>query len=76
MRLLLDLTNRDNSGTFRCHRVAKLAEIGLDRIRLRGYSFLEKILLRCQQVGCRICETPVLFKNHRGGVTKINKARR
>ena len=36
MRLLLDLTNRDNSGTFRCYRVAKLAEIGLDRVRLRG----------------------------------------
>ena len=72
-RLLLGLKTRDNSGSFRCYRVAKLAEIDLDRVRSRGYSFQEEILFWCRQVGCRMGETPILFENRRAGVSKINK---
>ena len=71
-RLLLGLRTRDNSGSFRCYRVSKLAEIDLDRIHSRGYSYLEEILYRCRQVGCRMGETPILFENRRAGVSKIN----
>jgi dolichol-phosphate mannosyltransferase len=71
-RLLLGLKTRDNSGSFRCYRVSKLAEIGLDRIRSRGYSYLEEILFLCRQVGCRMGETPILFEDRRAGVSKIN----
>jgi dolichol-phosphate mannosyltransferase len=71
-RLLLGLRTRDNSGSFRCYRVAKLAKIDLDRVRSRGYSYLEEILFRCRQVGCRMGETPILFENRRAGVSKIN----
>jgi dolichol-phosphate mannosyltransferase len=72
-RLLLGLKTRDNSGSFRCYRVAKLAEIDLDRVRSRGYSFQEEILFWCKEVGCRMGETPILFENRRSGVSKINK---
>jgi dolichol-phosphate mannosyltransferase len=72
-RLLLGLKTRDNSGSFRCYRVSKLAQIDLDRIRSRGYSYLEEILFLCRQVGCRMGETPILFENRRAGVSKINK---
>jgi dolichol-phosphate mannosyltransferase len=71
-RLLLGLKTRDNSGSFRCYRVSKLAEIGVDRIRSRGYSYLEEILFLCRQVGCRFAETPILFEDRRAGVSKIN----
>jgi dolichol-phosphate mannosyltransferase len=71
-RLLLGLKTRDNSGSFRCYRVSKLAEIGVDRIRSRGYSYLEEILFLCRQVGCRMGETPILFEDRRAGVSKIN----
>jgi dolichol-phosphate mannosyltransferase len=71
-RLLLGLRTRDNSGSFRCYRVAKLAEIDLGRVRSRGYSYLEEILFRCRQAGCRMGETPILFENRRAGVSKIN----
>ena len=37
-RLLLGLKSKDNSGSFRCYRVSKLAEIDLGRVRSRGYS--------------------------------------
>jgi dolichol-phosphate mannosyltransferase len=72
-RLMLGLTSRDNSGAFRCYRVSKLAEIDFDRIRSRGYSFQEEILFWCQAVGCRIGETPIVFKDRRAGSSKINQ---
>ncbi len=71
-RLLLGLTSKDNSGAFRCYRVSKLAEIDLDQVRSRGYSFQEEILYWCKSVGCRIGETPILFENRRAGTSKIN----
>ena len=71
-RLMLGLSSRDNSGSYRCYRVSKLAEIDLDQVRSRGYSFQEEILFWCQEVGCRIGETPILFENRRSGVSKIN----
>jgi dolichol-phosphate mannosyltransferase len=71
-RLMLGLTSRDNSGAFRCYRVSKLAEIDFDQVRSRGYSFQEEILFWCQQVGCRMGETPIVFRDRRAGVSKIN----
>jgi len=71
-RLMLGLTSKDNSGAFRCYRVAKLAQIDLDQVRSRGYSFQEEILFWCKSVGCRIGETPILFENRREGASKIN----
>jgi len=73
-RLFLGLPSKDNSGSYRCYRVSKLAAIGLrDNVRSRGYSFMEEILFWCRQVGCRIGETPIVFENRRAGVSKINK---
>jgi dolichol-phosphate mannosyltransferase len=71
-RLMLGLTSKDNSGAFRCYRVAKLGQINLDQVRSRGYSFQEEILFWCKSVGCRIGETPILFENRREGASKIN----
>jgi len=72
-RLLLGLKTKDNSGSYRCYRVSKLAEIDLNQIRSRGYSFQEEILFWCRVVGCRMGETPIRFENRRAGVSKINK---
>ncbi len=73
-RLFLGLRTRDNSGSYRCYRVAKLRQIDLGRIRSRGYSFMEEILYWCRTVGCTMGETPILFENRRAGYSKINKA--
>jgi dolichol-phosphate mannosyltransferase len=71
-RLFLGLKTRDNSGSYRCYRVSKLAETELERVRSRGYSFMEEILFWCQEAGCRLGETPILFENRRAGSSKIN----
>ncbi len=72
-RALLGLATKDNSGSYRCYRVAKLREIDLDQIRSRGYSFMEEVLFLCREVGCRMAETPIFFENRRAGYSKINK---
>ncbi len=72
-RLLLGLRTRDNSGSFRCYRVSKLAKVDFGWVRSRGYSFQEEILFWCKRVGCTFGETPILFENRRGGISKLNK---
>ena len=71
-RLLLGLRTRDNSGSFRCYRVSKLRELDLSRVRSRGYAFEEEILYRCQRIGCRFAEVPIIFEDRRYGSSKIN----
>ena len=73
-RMLLGLKTKDNSGSYRCYRVSKLAQIDFSKIRSRGYSFMEEILYWCRKAGCRMGETPILFENRRAGVSKINKS--
>jgi dolichol-phosphate mannosyltransferase len=71
-RLLLGLKTQDNSGSFRCYRVSKLAELDLDLVRARGYAFQEEILYRCRRIGCRFEEVPIVFEDRRYGQSKIN----
>ncbi|MAT16584.1 MAG: glycosyl transferase [Planctomyces sp.] len=71
-RTLLRLKTRDNSGSYRCYRVSKLAEIDFSKIVSRGYAFQEEILYRCNRVGCRFIEVPFLFEERRHGSSKIN----
>ena len=71
-RLLLGLKTGDNSGSFRCYRVARLREIDLNRVRARGYAFQEEILYRCRRIGCTFEETPIVFEDRRYGSSKIN----
>ena len=71
-RLMLGLNTRDNSGSFRCYRVSKLALIDFSWVRSRGYSFQEEILFWCRRVGCTFDETPILFENRRAGQSKLH----
>ena len=71
-RLALGLPTRDCSGSFRCYRVSKLREIKLDRVRSRGYSFFEEILLHLRHAGARFVEVPITFVDREKGQSKIN----
>ena len=71
-RLLMRVGARDASGGFRCYRVSKLREAHLERMISRGYSFQEEMLYRCRTAGCRVGETPIIFADRRGGVSKVN----
>ncbi|QDU81686.1 Undecaprenyl-phosphate mannosyltransferase [Polystyrenella longa] len=71
-RLLLRLKTKDNSGSYRCYRVSRLAELDFDKIVSRGYAFQEEILYRCNRIDCRFVEVPFLFEERRHGSSKIN----
>ncbi len=71
-RLCLGLTTRDNSGSFRCYRISKLAEIDWELTMAKGYAFQEEVLYRCKRVGCVMSEVPIIFEDRRFGTTKIN----
>ena len=71
-RFWLGLKTADNSGSFRCFRVSRLAEVDWDLTVARGYAFQEEILYRCRRVECRMIEIPFIFEDRRFGVTKIN----
>lgn len=73
-RILLLLKTKDNSGSFRCYRVSKLAEIDFEKVVSKGYAFQEEILYRCKRVGCRFTEVPITFEERRFGSSKINSS--
>jgi dolichol-phosphate mannosyltransferase len=73
-RVLLRLATRDNSGSFRCYRVARLREIDFERFLARGYAIQEEILYRLRRIGCRFAETPIVFEERRHGTSKISLA--
>ncbi len=71
-RALLGVRVKDCSGGFRAYRVPKLAELDLDALRSRGYSFHEEMLWLLKRAGCRFGETPITFVDRVRGKSKIN----
>lgn len=71
-RLMLRLRARDCSGGFKCYRVSLVARIDPASIVARGYAFQEELLYRCELLGARIGEVPILFEDRRLGETKMS----
>jgi len=71
-RCLLGLKTRDNSGSYRCYRVALLNRLDPKSILSQGYSFFEEILYRLHQLGGTFTEVPITFEERRVGQSKLN----
>ena len=71
-KLMLGLKTKDNSGSFRCYNVQKLAEVDWSQAKAKGYAFQEEILYRMRKAGATFTEVPITFEERRFGVTKIN----
>ena len=76
-RICLRLPTRDNSGAFRCYRVATLDRILAERIgrgdiHSKGYSFFEEILFLLHRGGAKMVEIPITFTDRKFGQSKIN----
>ncbi|NQT85751.1 polyprenol monophosphomannose synthase [bacterium] len=72
VRTVLGLRARDCSGAYRCYRVALLEGIEPASVLARGYAFQEEILYRCQLLGARITEAPIVFVDRQRGETKMS----
>ncbi len=73
-RVTLGLKASDCTAGFRCYRRQVLEAVDLDTIFSSGYSFLVEMLYRCQQLGYRIGEVPIIFENRRQGASKISRS--
>jgi dolichol-phosphate mannosyltransferase len=71
-RLMLGLKTKDNSGAYRCYRVAVLRKLDLASVRSRGYSFQEEILWHLKRAGAGFAETPIIFADRERGQSKIH----
>ena len=71
-RWLLGLKTRDNSGSYRCYRVALLSRLDPQSVLSKGYSFFEEILFRLRELDGSFTEVPFAFEERRAGQSKLN----
>ena len=73
-RLVLGLPIRDLTGGFKCFRREVLEAIDLDAISARGYAFQVEMTYRAAQLGFRVVEVPITFRERRAGASKMSRS--
>lgn len=71
-RAMLGLKTKDNSGSFRCYHVNKLAEVDWSQAQSVGYAVQEEILYCLRKRNATFSEVPIVFEERRYGVSKIS----
>jgi dolichol-phosphate mannosyltransferase len=71
-RLVLGVEVRDLTGGFKCFRREVLEAIDLDAITARGYAFQVEMTYRAIQLGFRVVEVPIIFRERRVGSSKMD----
>ncbi|QGJ71609.1 Dolichol-phosphate mannosyltransferase in lipid-linked oligosaccharide synthesis cluster [Planctomycetales bacterium 10988] len=71
-RTLLGIPVSDCSGSYRCYRVDKLAELDFNEVQAQGYAFFEEILWLLQKADATFAEVPILFHDRTIGDSKVN----
>ena len=69
---LLRLDVRDSTSGFRAYRAEVLRSIDLDQVRADGYGFQIEMAYRVAQLGGRIAETPIEFRDRERGTSKMS----
>jgi dolichol-phosphate mannosyltransferase len=62
----------DSTSGFRAYRASALARIDLDRVRADGYGFQIEMAYRVAEVGGRIAEVPIEFRDRERGTSKMS----
>ena len=72
-RLLTGLRQADCTSGFRAYRREILERADPWSTSADGYGFLVELLFRCQRLGARIVEVPIVFADRRAGRSKLSK---
>ncbi len=72
-RLLTGLRQADCTSGFRAYRADVLERADPWSTGADGYGFLVELLFRCQRIGARIVEVPIVFVDRRAGASKLSK---
>jgi dolichol-phosphate mannosyltransferase len=73
-RLALGVDVRDLTGGFKCFRREVLEAIDLDSIESRGYAFQVEMTYRAIELGFRVIEVPIVFRDREAGDSKMGGA--
>jgi dolichol-phosphate mannosyltransferase len=71
-RLVLGVPVHDLTGGFKCFRREVLEAIDLDAIEVRGYAFQVEMTYRAVQLGFKVVEVPIVFRDRRAGESKMD----
>ena len=72
VRFILGIPLHDTTAGFVCFSRKVLEEIGLDRIKLKGYGFQVEMKFRAYKKKFKIVEVPIIFTNRVMGESKMN----
>jgi dolichol-phosphate mannosyltransferase len=70
-RLALGVQVRDLTGGFKCFRREVLEAIDLHSVSSRGYAFQVELTYRAIELGFRVVEVPIVFRDRRAGSSKM-----
>lgn len=73
-RLVLGVGVADLTGGFKCFRREVLEAIDLDAVDSRGYAFQVELTYRALQLGFRVLELPIVFRDRERGASKMSGA--
>jgi dolichol-phosphate mannosyltransferase len=73
-RLFLGVEVRDLTGGFKCFRREVLEAIDLDSVSSRGYAFQVEMTYRALQLGFRVVEVPIAFRDRQDGSSKMSRS--
>ncbi len=73
-RLVLGVDVHDLTGGFKCFRREVLEAIGLDSIQARGYAFQVEMTYRAIQLGFKVVEVPIVFRDRQAGSSKMDRS--
>jgi dolichol-phosphate mannosyltransferase len=71
-RVVLGVEVHDLTGGFKCFRREVLEAIDLDSIEVRGYAFQVEMTYRAIQLGFKVVEVPIVFRDRRAGDSKMD----
>lgn len=72
VRFVLGIPIHDTTAGFVCFSRKVLEEIGLEKVKLKGYGFQIEMKYRAYKKGFKITEVPIVFTNRVLGESKMN----
>lgn len=72
VRLITGLKIKDTTAGFVCYRREVLENIGLDKIKMKGYGFQIEMKFKAFKLGYKITEVPIIFTDRQQGKSKMS----
>ncbi len=72
VQFITGLKIADTTAGFVCYKRRVLADMGIDRIKFRGYAFQIEMKFRAVRKGFKIAEHPIIFTDRTAGTSKMS----